>query len=281
MRLFAILLAALPLAAGPKVLPESLMNNDVSMPETLRSVGIEQKLNAQAPLDLEFTDSKGSRRSLRQFMSGRPAVLALVYYECPMLCSMELNGLLRALRALPLTAGKEFDVLTVSFDPGDTTFAAAAKRAEYLEKYRRAEGELGWHFLTGGEAEIRKLTEAVGYRYQMDPNTGQWAHASGIMVLTPEGRLSRYFYGIEYSARDLRLGLVEAARERIGSVADQFLLFCYHYDPATGKYGMVVLNIVRAGGIATVLALCAFWWIMHVRERRRKLEHVGRLSVIS
>jgi protein SCO1/2 len=281
MKVFAILLIALPLAAGPKVLPESLVNQDLSMPDALRSVGIDQKLDAQVPLELEFTDTAGKRRSLRQFMNGRPAVLALVYYECPMLCSMELNGLLRALRALPITAGKEFNVLTVSFDPKDTTSTAAAKRAEYLDKYRRAEGEQGWHFLTGGEAEIRKLTEAAGYRYHMDPNTGQWAHASGIMVLTPEGRLARYFYGIEYSARDLRLGLVEAAKGTIGSFADQFLLFCYHYDPATGKYGMLVLNIVRAGGIATVLALCAFWWIMHVRERRRKLEHVGRLSVIS
>ncbi|MBM3814164.1 MAG: SCO family protein [Acidimicrobiia bacterium] len=268
--------------AGPKIPPSSLVNRDLAMPEMLKQVGIEQKLNSQIPMEAEFTDSHGINKPLRQWMNGRPAVLLLVYYECPMLCGMELNGLLRALRALPLTAGKEFDVLTVSFDPKDTPKTAAAKRGDYLQMYRRPEGATGWHFLTGGEAEIKKLTSAVGYGYQLDANTGQWAHASGIMVLTPEGRVSKYFYGVEYSARDLRLGLVEAGRGKIGTIADQFLLFCYHYDPSTGKYGMVVLNIVRAGGILTVLGILAFWWVMHRRGKQGKLnQDVDRVPVIS
>ncbi|MBK5292836.1 MAG: SCO family protein [Acidobacteriia bacterium] len=270
-----LLLAASALAGVENV------NPDANMPQALRGVGIDQKLNSLAPLDLEFTDESGVRKPLRAFMNGRPAVLALVYYECPMLCTMELNGLLRALRAMPLTAGKEFDILTVSFNPKDTPAMAAAKKAEYLGKYRRPAAAHGWHFLTGSEENIQKLTKAAGYRYQMDPSSGQWVHASGIMVLTPEGRLARYFYGIEYSARDLRLGLVEAGKGRIGNTVDQILLFCYHYDPATGKYGMVVMNLIRAGGVATVLALCAFWWIMHRRSRNGKYQHVDRLPVIS
>jgi len=257
------------------------VNPDANMPPALRGVGIEQKLNSPAPLDLEFIDESGARKPLRAFMNGRPAVLAFVYYECPMLCTMELNGLLRALRAMPLTAGQEFDILTVSFNPKDTPAKAAAKKAEYLEKYRRPGAERGWHFLTGSEENIQRLTKAAGFQYQLDPNSGQWAHASGIMVLTPEGRLARYFYGIEYSARDLRLGLVEAGKGRIGNTVDQILLFCYHYDPATGKYGMVVMNLIRAGGVATILALCVFWWLMSRRGRNGKYQNVDRLPVIS
>ena len=245
-----------------------------TIPESLRGVGIDQKLNQQLPLDAVFSDETGAKKPLRDYFNGRPVVLSFVYYECPMLCTMELNGLLRAARVIPLDIGRNYDVLTVSFDPKETPEIARAKKAEYVQRYKRPTGEQGWHFLTGDEANIRKLTEAAGFRYRFDANSGQWAHASAVMVVTPEGRLARYFYGVEYSARDLRLGLVEASAGKIGSRVEQILLYCFHYDPKTGKYSLAVMRIVRLAGVATLLALFTFWFVMYRQSRRKRLAHV-------
>ena len=237
-------------------------------PTILREVRIDQRLDQQLPLSLTFRDESGKPVKLGDYFGEKPVLLSLVYYRCPMLCTLVLNGELRALRAVPLTIGREFDVVTVSIDPRETPELAAAKKSEYLRKYKRAGAETGWHFLTGDEKSIRQLAEAVGYRYTYDPETGQYAHAAGIMVATPRGKLSKYFYGIEYSARDLRLGLVEAGENRIGSIADQILLFCFHYDPMTGKYGLAVMNVLRAAGVATVAGLGMFVVLMLRRERK-------------
>ncbi len=253
-------------------LPIAAQNKD-QLPPQLRDVGIEQRLNQQAPLDLTFRDEAGRAVRLGDYFGKRPVVLSLVYYDCPMLCTLVLNGLVRALRAVSFEPGRDFESVTVSFDPRETPALAAAKKQTYLERYRRAGAEGGWHFLTGGQEAVRRLTEAVGFRYTFDPQTGQFAHASAIMVLTPEGRLSRYFYGIEYSARDLRLGLVEASAGKIGSPVDQVLLYCFHYDPQTGKYGMVIMNTVRAAGLATVLALGMLLGLLF-RQEKRRIRHV-------
>lgn len=237
----------------------------------LQKVGIDQKLGASVPLDLVFRNEEGQDVRLATYFGEKPVILSLVYYECPMLCTLILNGLLRSLRALSFTAGKEFTVLTVSFDPREGPELAAAKKQTYVRSYGRPEAERGWHFLTGEEAAIRRLTEAVGFRYAFDPETGQFAHASGIMVLTPQGRIARYFYGIEYAPRDLRLGLVEAAQGKIGSPVDQILLYCYHYDPRQGRYSLVILNVLRLAGVATVLVLGGFLVVMFRRDRRTSL----------
>ncbi len=239
-------------------------------PDILAEIGIEQRLNEQLPLDIAFRDESGQPVQLQNYFGEKPVVLALVYYECPMLCSMILNGLLKSINALSFDVGKEFDILTVSFDPSETPSLAASKKSSYIQKYGRAGAETGWHFLTGDEAAIQQLTEAVGFKYKKDPQSGQFVHASGIMVVTPDGRLSRYFYGVEYSSRDLRLGLVEASENKIGSPVDQLLLYCYHYDPETGKYGVVIMNVIRAAGIATVLTLGSFMFVMFRRERKTK-----------
>lgn len=236
-------------------------------PPALGGVGIEQRLDEQVPLDLEFRDETGKPVRLGELFRGRPVILALAYYECPMLCTLVLNGLTSALRALPFDTGAQFDVLTVSFDPRETAALAAAKKETYLADYRRPGAAEGWHFLTGDEAAIRALTQAVGFRYTFDPESGEFAHAAGIMVLTPAGRIARYFYGVEFAPRDLRLALVEAADGRIGSPVDQLLLYCYRYDPSTGRYSAAVMNIVRLAGAATVLGLGSFMLAMWRRER--------------
>ena len=272
-RLIAASLLAAALLAQEQVDPEKL-------PPQLRKVGIDQKLNSQVPMDAVFADEDGNRKPLREFMRSRPAVLALVYYECPMLCTMILNGLLKAVRVVPLGAGADYDIIAVSFDPSETPQLARAKKHEYVQRYHRAGGENGWRFLTGDAENIARLTSAVGYRTQRDDKSNQWSHASGIMILTPEGRLSKYFYGVEYSARDLRLGLVEASRGRIGSPVDQVLLFCFHYDPSTGKYSLLILRLLRVCAAATVLGLLAFWWFSY-RSRRKGNNDVQRLPAIS
>lgn len=241
-------------------------------PQLLRDVGIDQKLNGEVPLDLTFVDETGQSVQLRKFFDGKPVVLALVYYECPMLCTQVLNGLVRSLKEIKLDAGRDFNVVAVSINPRESAELAATKKRVYAGIYARPGGEQGWHFLTGPEAASKALAASVGFRYAYDPVTGQYAHASGIMVLTPEGRISRYFYGIEYLSRDLRLGLVEASANKIGSPVDQLLLFCYHYDPTTGKYGLVILNVIRAAGIATVLAIAGFMVVMFRRERYSKIQ---------
>src|SRR5262245_47525274 len=224
----------------------------------LTSIGVDQKLNAPVPWDLHFRDESGNDLRLRDVFRGKPVILSLVYYECPMLCTMTLNGLVKAMRPLSFSAGDDFDVVTISFDPNETPPLAAAKKAVYVRDYGRAGATDGWHFLTGSPQSIRQLTDAVGYRYKWDQHTKQWAHASVIMVLTPDGRVSQYLYGIEFSSRDLRLSLVQASQNKIGTLVDRILLYCYHYNPATGKYGLVIMNTVRAASLATVFALAVF-----------------------
>ena len=244
-------------------------------PPMLREVGIDQKLSTPLPLELFFQDETGQTIQLRQYFDNKPVILAFVYYECPMLCTQVLNGLVESLRTLSFDAGKQFDVITVSFDPGETPKLAAEKKANYLKQYERSGTAAGWHFLTGDSAAIRQLTSAVGFRYKYDASTDQFAHASGLMVITPEGKIARYFYGIEYPARDLRLALIEASENKIGSPVDQLLLYCFHYDPLTGKYGLVIMNVLRVGGVATVLLLGTFMLVMFRRDRRAQ----RRLSI--
>jgi protein SCO1 len=226
------------------------------LPKVLKSVGIDQRLNEQVPLDAMFKDEQGNDVRLGQFFKGKPVVLSLVYYSCPMLCNQVMNGELGSFRQISFNMGEQYEVVTVSFDPSETPALAAAKKTTYIKAYDRPGASASWHFLTGDEANIKRLTDAVGFRYLWDEQTKQFAHASGIMVLTPEGKLARYFYGIEYPPRDLRLGLVEASQNKIGTPVDALMLYCYHYDPATGKYGAVVMNIVRlAGGVSVVLII--------------------------
>ena len=238
-------------------------------------IGIEQRLGETLPLDLSFVDEAGQTVQLGGYFGEKPVILALVYYECPMLCTQVLNGLLRSLRVLAFSAGEEFDVVTVSIDPGESASLAAAKKQEYTKKYRRETGSSGWHFLTGSDDQIVQLAESVGFSYQYDEETDLYTHASGIMIATPEGELSRYFYGVEYAPKDLRLGLIEASENRIGNPVDQLLLLCFQYDPATGKYTLAVLNSLRVAGFATVLGLAVFVGAMLRRERRQSRQLKG------
>jgi protein SCO1/2 len=219
-----------------------------ALPGVLQGVGIEQRLNEQVPLDLTFRDEAGRSVPLSSFFHGKPVLLALVYYQCPLLCTQILNGVAGSLKAVSLNPGQDFEVVSVSFDPHDTPQLAALKKQMYLRRYARAGTANGWHLLTGDDTNIEALTAAAGFHYKYDPAAQQFAHASGIMILTPEGRLSRYFYGVEYAPVDVRLGLVEASRNRIGNAVDQALLFCYHYDAASGKYGAVVTGLLRVTG---------------------------------
>lgn len=235
----------------------------------LKDVGIDQRVGEPLPLEATFRDEHGNPVKLgRYFHQGKPVILALVYYECPMLCTEILNGLTRSIRPLSFDVGKEFDIVAVSFDPRETARLASEKKSQYVASYGREGAEAGWHFLTGDSAGIRALTEATGFRYTYDEKVGQFAHASAIMVTTPEGVLSRYYFGIEYPTKDLRLSLVEASANRIGTPIDQVLLYCFHYDPETGKYGLVIMRVIRLAGAATLLAMGAFMWIMFRRDRR-------------
>jgi protein SCO1/2 len=244
-----------------------------TMPAALQGVTFEQRLDTTLPLDLEFRDEDGQAVRLGRYFGRRPVVLAFVYYECPMLCSQVLNGLLSSMKVLDETAGREFDVVTVSFDPRETPLQAAAKKRAYLDRYGRPGADEGWHFLTGDQAAIDALTDAAGFHFVWDEPSQQFAHASGIVVATPQGTLSRYFLGIEYSPRDLKFALMESSEGRIGSLVDQLLLFCYHYDPATGTYGFVVMNTVRIAGAITVVALMGFVVITLRRESRAAAGH--------
>ena len=241
--------------------------------QLLDDIGLDQNLDGQIPLELTFIDEKGRTVALGDLLGDKPVLLSFVYYECPMLCTQILNGLTKSLRVLSFDVGKEFDVITVSIDPGETPSLAAAKKQEYVKWYGRSSAERGWHFLTGRQDQIELLTQAAGFRYQYDPETDLYRHASGIMVLTPEGKLARYFYGIDYAPKDVRLGLIEASQNKIGSPVDQLLLFCYKYDPSTGKYGLVIMNSVRIAGALTVMTIGAFVVLMLRRERRARLTH--------
>ena len=235
------------------------------LPEALSDVGIDQKLNEQIPLDLEFRNESGEAVKLGDYFGNKPVVLSLVFYECPMLCNQVLNGMVSAFRVMSFRPGEEFEVVTVSFDSRETEALASAKKRTYvgyLPEEKRAGATSGWHFLTGKETNIKRLTDAVGFRYHFDEATNQFAHASAIYVATPQGKLARYFYGIEYAPRDLRLGVIEASENKIGSPVDQLLLYCYHYDPATGKYGAVVINMIRLGGVATLVAMFVLFFVL-------------------
>ena len=252
-----------PASRGVAGLPAS------AMPQALRDVGFDQRLSESVPLDLPFRDENGRTVRLGEYFGSKPVVLALVYYGCPNLCTQVLNGLAGSLKALSLGAGKDFTVLAVSFDPKETPQLAAEKKQTYLERYGRPGAEQGWHLLTSDEASIHALTQAVGFRYVWDPAIGQFAHPAGVTVLTPGGVVARYFFGIEYAPRDLRLALVEASANRIGTPIDRILLYCYLYDPTTGKYGLIAMRLIRLGGIATVLALGMFIVVMWRREARQ------------
>jgi protein SCO1 len=232
-------------------------------PPGLKNVGVQQNLNQQIPADLMFTDDLGRSVRLGDYFGKRPMILNLVYYNCPMLCGEVLSGLENSLRIMKFDMGKEFDVLTISFDPRETPEMAAHKKAEFLKRYKRTGAEQGWHFLVGRQDAIDALTNAAGFQYEYDEQTKSFAHASAIMVLTPDGRIAQYYYGIEYPPKDLRLGLVEAGQGKIGNVVDQLLLYCYHYDPEKGKYSVVVMRIVRLAGVGTILFLGALiLWLM-------------------
>jgi len=244
------------------------------LPPLFREVGFEQRLNEEVPLDLTFRDEAGRTVSLREYSGSRPVILVPVYYSCTTLCPILLDGLARGLRPVSLNAGKDFEVIAVSFNPRETPGQAAARKEHVLTRYGRPGAANGWHFLVGTEASIQPLMKAIGFRYAYDATTDQYAHAVGIVVLTPQGKIARYFYGIDYPPRDLRLGLVEAAGGRIGTPIDQVLLMCYHYDPLTGQYGLIVMNVVRLAGLATLLALGAFIVVM-VRRDRLAARHAG------
>jgi protein SCO1/2 len=240
-------------------------------PAALRDVAFDQRLGETLPLDAAFRDESGQAVPLRTLFRGRPVVLSLVYYECPMLCTLTLNGLVSALRALSFDAGREFDVVTVSFDHRETPALATAKKAAYLKRYGRPGAAEGWRFLTGDEAAVKALTAAVGFRYAWDDRTRQFAHPAGVVVATPEGRIARYLFGVEYAPKDLRLALVESGQGRIGTVLDQVVLYCYQYDPTTGRYGAAVMRIVRGAGVLTLVALGGFITVMWRRERAAAL----------
>lgn len=242
-----------------------------AVPRALEQVSFEQRLNERLPLELPFRDETGRTVTLNEYFGKRPVVLAFVYYECPMLCTQVLNGLTSTLTAMNERIGQEFDVVTVSFDPRETPVLAAAKKKAYIDRYGRDGAAAGWHFLTGDESSITALTKAAGFNYQWDEQSQQFAHASGIVVLTPDGRLSRYFFGIEYAPRDVKFALLESSEGRIGTLADRLLLYCYHYDPASGSYAFVALNAVRLGGAVTLVVMVSFMTVAIRREKRTGL----------
>jgi protein SCO1/2 len=252
---------------GAVALPSLAHHTAQHAPAVLAEVGIDQHLHAFIPLDLVFQDATGRAVALRDYFGSKPVLLTLAYYDCPNLCPLVLNGLLRTLRALSLSVGEDFQVLTVSINPDDTPALAAARQEQYLRGYGRPGAGTGWHFLTGQPEAIAHLARAVGFRYSYDAVKQQFAHASGIMVLTPQGQLARYFYGLEYAPRDVRLGLVEAAAQRIGSPIDQLLLLCYHYDPQSGTYSLAILRTLRLAGLATLVGLGTFLGLLWRRER--------------
>src|SRR5918993_1909159 len=264
----AAILAVPGVVSAQSPLPQQAPGDPTSSkPGLLSKIGIDQRLHQQVPLGLEFVDETGRAVKLGDYMGKRPVLLALVYYECPMLCTQVLNGVTGALKPLTFSVGQEFDVVAVSINPKEGPGLAAAKKQAYLERYNRPETAAGWHFLTGREENIRALANAVGFRYAYDDEIKQYAHGAGVELLTPRGVIARYFYGIEYAPRDIRLGIVEAAEERIGSAIDSVLLLCYHYDPSTGKYGATALTMVRIGAVLTMIGFAVFLFAAVRRER--------------
>jgi protein SCO1/2 len=245
------------------------------IPDPLKRVGIDQRLGENLPLTAEFKDENGQTVKLGDYFGkGRPVIIAIVYYECPMLCNQVLNGLTGTLKGISFDAGKDFDVIAVSFDAKefDKPDLAKNKKASYMERYGRPETEKGWHFLTGTQGSIDAITQATGFKYEWDEKSSQFAHGSAIMMATPNGKLSRYFYGIDYSPRDVKLGIMESAENKVGSVADELMLYCFHYDPASGKYGFQILSALRLAGIATVLGMGLMGFVFWRRNKVKKLE---------
>ena len=238
-----------------------------TLPAPLREVGFDQNLNQSVPLDIPLVDEHGRSVTLGGYFGARPVVLALVYYDCPMLCTQVLNSLASTLNVLALDPGKDFEIVTVSFDSREKAALAAAKKATYLTRYKRAGAAEGWHFLTGEQASIDRLTKAVGFRYVWDADVKQFAHPTGITVLTPDGRLARYLFGIEYGPRDLRFAIVDASAGKVGTPVDRVLLYCYHYNAETGRYSLLVMRVIRIAGVATVLGLGAFIAVMARKEK--------------
>ncbi len=242
------------------------------IPDALKKIGIEQKLGSQLPLDTELKDENGKIVRLGDyFTAGRPVIVAFVYYECPMLCNQVLNGLTGSLKGISFNAGTEFEVVAISFDSRefDSTEVARNKKLGYMERYGRPGTEKGWHFLTGRQESIDKVTSAAGFTYQWDAKTNQFAHAAAVMVATPDGKLSRYHYGIDYAPRDLKFSLMESGQSRVGNAAEQLLLYCYHYDPASGRYGLAILNVMRLGGIATLIGMGLMAFVFWRRNKNR------------
>jgi protein SCO1 len=259
--------------------PSSDGSSSNQRPPILQQVGIDQHLNEQLPLNLHFRDEAGKDVTLGDYFNKRPVILSLVYYRCPMLCGEVLNGLTSSLNVVNFDMGRDFDVVSVSIDPHETPDVAAKIKEVYLRRYsRHSASQQGWHFLTGNQDQIDQLAKAVGFRYVYDPRINQYAHASGIQVVTPEGRLSQYYYGIEYSPKDLRLGLIEASKNHIGTVVDKLILYCYHYDPTTGHYGAIAMRILRISGIVTVLLLGGFIITMARRDVRAGRQNTGRTA---
>jgi protein SCO1/2 len=272
-----LIAAALLLAqvASPSTeMPDGVDMSGSARPDILKGVTIEQRLNSQLPLDAVFRDENGKTVPLGKYFDKRPVVLALVYYECPMLCTQILNGVVRTAKSMTLTPGKDYDVVVISFDPNETPAMALAKKTTYMKEFGRPETAGGWHFLTGATPSIDRVTNAVGFRYKWDPSLKMYAHASAVYVLTPEGRLSKYFYGINYSATDMRFGLVEASHDKIGTAVDQLLLFCCQFDPHSGKYTMAIFGVLRLAGAATLLLLGGYVAITLRRDKAKKSQAV-------
>ena len=261
---------------SPKYYDPSESEANSGLPTALKSVGIEQKLGNQLPLDTVLKSEDGKDVKLGEyFKNGKPVVLVFAYYECPMLCTQVLNGLVGSLKGINLNAGKDFDVVAISFDPRDNERPDLAKnkKANYLDRYNRPGTEDGWHFLTGSQDSIKAVTDAAGFKYEWDDKTQQFAHAAGVMVVTPEGMMSRYFYGIDYAPKDIKFGIMESAQAKVGTPAEQLLLYCYHYDPASGKYGFAILRVMRLAGIATLLGMGAMAFIFWKRNKRKGFEN--------
>jgi len=270
----AVAVTAAAVRDQPRVLAKELAA-PLAPPQAavLGKVAFAQRLNNQVQVELKFTDDRGNKVTLADCMSGQPTVFILAYYRCPMLCNQVLNGVARTLQAIDFKPGKDFEVVVVSFDPTDTVELAAAKKEAVVHAFNHDGDDAGWHFLVGDEKNVAAVADSVGFRYEYDAATQQYAHASGIVLLTPAGRVSRYFYGIEYPTRDVRLGLVEASEGRIGSPVDELLLYCFHYDPLTGRYGLAIIRVIRAGGVATVAAIACFIVVSLRRERRQRIEN--------
>ena len=259
---------------APKTYDPSQMTSN-GLPEALQNIGIDQKLGDRLPMEAVFKDEDGRAVKLGDyFTKGRPVVVAFVYYECPMLCNQVLNGLSGSLKGISLDAGKDFDVLAISFDAreNDKPDLAKNKKAAYVERYGRDGGENGWHFLTGTADAIDAATKAAGFGFKWDEKSNQFAHAGGIMITTPDGKLARYLYGIDYSPKDLKLGIVESSENKVGSPVDKLLLYCYHYDPSTGKYGLAILRIIRAFAVVMLIGMGAMAFVFWRKNKRRSVD---------